>query len=81
MMSTPVNPAHYRSNGYGLEAIDIMRRTFGDEEVATFCRINAFKYRLRAGLKEGNPAEQDLAKEAWYLDKYHALSAAAADRS
>jgi hypothetical protein len=70
----PINPPHYLQNGYGLEAIEIMRRTFGDAEVAAYCRVSAFKYRLRAGLKEGNPADQDLLKERWYLDKYQQLT-------
>ena len=31
-----------------------------------FCVGNAFKYRWRAGEKEGQPAEQDEAKAQWY---------------
>jgi len=67
MINNMINPTHYRDNGYGIEVIDMMRKVFGDDAVATFCTINAFKYRMRAGKKEGNPAEQDLAKEQWYL--------------
>jgi pyruvate/2-oxoglutarate dehydrogenase complex dihydrolipoamide acyltransferase (E2) component len=72
------HPQHYADNGYGVEAIDMMRRVFGDADVSAFCRLNAFKYRLRAGKKHGNSAEQDLAKERWYLAKLKELDAPAA---
>jgi hypothetical protein len=74
-----VNPSYYRSNGYGVETVEMMRKVFGDADTATFCRLNAFKYRLRAGHKAGNPAAQDLAKEAWYLAKCAELSGVEAD--
>jgi len=68
-----INPAHYCNNGYGIETIDMMRKVFGSEAVAIFCTINAFKYRMRAGKKDENPAEQDLAKEQWYLERANEL--------
>lgn len=59
----PVNaPAHYTQNGDN-ECIDVMRWLFGDEAVMAFCRCNIFKYRFRAGMKNG---EQDIAKAVWY---------------
>lgn len=57
------NPAHYRDPDKG-EAIDAMRREFGDLAVVAFCRLNAFKYRWRAGKK--GPPDTDLRKAAWY---------------
>lgn len=57
------HPAHYQGQH---ECIDIMRAMFGDEAVKGFCRCNAYKYRYRAGKKDGNTAEQDLAKAEWY---------------
>lgn len=60
------HPSHY--NNYSVKVLEMMRRIWGDEKVATFCELNAFKYRMRMGLKEGNPIEQDLAKEKFYLD-------------
>lgn len=58
------HPAHY--NKGGKECIELMREEFGDDAVFNFCICNAYKYRFRAGLKEGNPSEQDLAKAKWY---------------
>lgn len=60
------HPSHY--NNYSVEVLEMMRRIWGDEKVAIFCELNAFKYRMRMGLKEGNPTEQDLAKEMFYLE-------------
>lgn len=60
------HPAHY--NDYDVEVIEMMERVFGHEAVINFCRLNAFKYRMRAGHKDGNSLEQDLKKERWYLN-------------
>lgn len=57
------HPEHYQGKR---ECIDIMRMLFGDEAVEGFCRCNAYKYRFRAGRKDGNPTEQDLQKAEWY---------------
>lgn len=57
------HPSHYQGQH---ECIDIMRVMFGDEAVKGFCRCNAYKYRYRAGRKDGNTAEQDIAKAEWY---------------
>ena len=57
------HPEHYQGRR---ECIDIMRVMFGDEAVKDFCKCNAFKYRFRAGKKEGNSAEQDIQKAEWY---------------
>ena len=61
------HPSHYTM--YDVEAIDMMVAIWGKEAVATYCKLAAFKYRMRAGLKESNPTEQDYAKERWYLNK------------
>lgn len=58
------HPSHY--NDYDVEVIEMMRRIWGDDAVKTFCKLNAFKYRMRAGHKDD--LEQDLKKEQWYLD-------------
>lgn len=65
------HPKHY--NNYDVEVIDMMERVFGKEETATFCKLNAFKYRMRAGTKPGQPSGKDLDKERWYLDKAQEL--------
>ena len=50
-----------------------MIEMFGVQAVINFCECNQFKYEWRAGLKEGNSAEQDLAKAAWYENKAREL--------
>ena len=71
-MSDQVNhPAHYQKNGK--ECIDVMIEKFGVQAVISFCECNEFKYEWRAGLKEGNSAEQDLAKAQWYRKKAEKL--------
>lgn len=65
------HPQHY--NNYDVEVIDMMERVFGKEATITFCKLNAFKYRMRAGTKPNQSAEKDLNKEKWYLDKMREL--------
>jgi len=70
-----IRPEYYKL--YPMETIDMMVAMFGKENVATFCLINAMKYRLRMGYKKDmfNSIEEDLNKESWYLKKYRELSA------
>lgn len=71
-MSDQINhPSHYQKNGR--ECIDVMIEKFGTEAVINFCECNVFKYEWRAGLKEGNSAEQDRAKAEWYRKKAEEL--------
>ena len=73
-MSEQVNhPSHYIKDGK--ECIDVMLEKYGVNAVYHFCICNAFKYKWRAGLKEGNSAMQDLAKAEWYLNKANELGA------
>lgn len=62
------NPAHYVTGKY--ECIDVMIEVFGAEAVATWCKINAFKYLYRCDRKNG---EEDLRKAQWYLNKHNKL--------
>ena len=64
------HPKHY--NSYPIEVIDMMVAIFGKEKTIDFCLLNAFKYRMRLGVKDD--VEQDLAKEQWYLNKANELS-------
>jgi hypothetical protein len=66
------HPQHY--NNYEVEVIDMMERVFGREATASFCLLNAFKYRMRAGTKPGQSVTKDLDKEQWYLKKYGELT-------
>ena len=76
MTKDPINPSHYRQ--YDVESIEMMRRVWGDKEVAAFCKLNAFKYRMRVGHKD-DPS-QDLKKESWYLDKHAELTSGLCDK-
>lgn len=60
-----IHPKHYNTEGRP-ECWEEMRRLFGDECVGVFDVLSAYKYLYRAGEKEGNPAEQDMAK----IDNY-----------
>lgn len=59
-------------NKYNVEVIDMMIRIFGRKQTADFCEINAFKYRMRLGLKDD--MQIDFEKEQWYIDKAKELS-------
>ena len=57
------HPTHYQGS---YECIDLMREIYGDDAVRSFCICNAYKYRFRAGRKNGETAESDIAKAEWY---------------
>ena len=64
-MAEMVNhPDHY--NQGKRETIEEMRLMFGDQAVADFCRLSAYKYMRRADYK--GKKEEDLAKAEWYMD-------------
>ena len=67
------HPTHYQSYNTSLqiECIDAMRAAFGDEAVAIFCKLNAFKYLWRESSKQGNIS---IGKAVWYLNKYLELN-------
>lgn len=59
------SPEHYTHSQF--ECIDEMVIVFGAEATATFCKLNAWKYRNRAQYK--GHFEEDMAKADWYLAK------------
>lgn len=65
------HPSHYKK--YDVEVVDMMEKIWGKQETATWCKLTAFKYRMRLGEKPDNPIQQDLNKESWYLQKYNQL--------
>ena len=70
-MSEQVNhPSHYASGG--IECIDAMEAAFGKAEVASFCKLNAFKYLWRC-FKKGDKGIEDVDKALWYLNRYREL--------
>lgn len=64
------HPQHYQREGRK-ECIVEMIEEFGALAVYYFCRVNAFKYEYRAGLK--GDAEEDLKKAQWYNDYAESL--------
>jgi hypothetical protein len=64
------HPAHYGGDTV-YEAIKVMEAWHGKDAVRTFCILTAEKYLSRAGKKDGEPIERDLAKARWYID--HAI--------
>lgn len=67
------HPAHYTKAGHK-ECIEEMIDLYGIEYVAIWCKLTAYKYKYRAGLKEGNTARQDYKKMQWYTNKYYELA-------
>lgn len=57
------HPKHYQGKN---ECIDVMVAMFGVEAVKHFCMCNAYKYRFRSNMKNG---EEDIKKAEWYEDK------------
>jgi hypothetical protein len=66
-----VNPKHYMA--HDIEVSEMMIRVFGVEAYIDFCKINSFKYRMRAGLKKGASIIQDIQKAKWYEAKIQEL--------
>lgn len=65
-IATPDNvnhPIHYQGKN---ECIDVMIAMFGIEAVKAFCKCNAYKYRFRANMKNG---QEDIEKAEWYESK------------
>lgn len=59
------HPKHYVNRKH--ECIDEMEAMFGLQDTIAFCKLNAWKYRYRAGSKENY--EEDMAKADWYINK------------
>ena len=62
-----IHPKHYNKEGRR-ECWDEMLEIFGPDAVAIFDILSAYKYKYRAGAKDGNPTEQDLAKIRNYMN-------------
>ena len=70
-MTDNVNhPQHYQKEGRK-ECIVEMEEQFGALALYYFCRLNAYKYEYRAGMK--GDAEEDLKKAQWYNDYAESL--------
>lgn len=60
------HPTHY--GAHAKECIVEMLVLFGLDDFITFCKMNAWKYRYRAGRKVGNTYDQDNAKADRYIE-------------
>lgn len=65
------HPKHYGGNNNPHEAVKIIEAWLGIDGLKGFCLGNALKYIARAGKKEENSEEQDIAKAQWYLNYYN----------
>ena len=61
------HPSHYNKENRS-ECIDEMVKKFGYYQTCIFCLMNSYKYLYRAGDKDGNSEDQDLAKADWYIN-------------
>jgi len=59
-----INPDHYKQGDR--EVWRMMIDCFGVEAYISFCLLNAFKYRMRAGKKPSASAHDDFQKALWY---------------
>lgn len=75
------HPKHY--NNYDVEVVDMMERIWGTKATIEWCKMTAYKYRMRMGTKPGendspeamkNKLLEDFNKEQWYLNKAKELS-------
>lgn len=64
MEANQINPNHYKASG--METWEMMLKIWGTEAFIKHCEMCAFKYRMRAGLKQGASVETDIAKANWY---------------
>lgn len=65
MSKDSINPDHYKQGD--IECIDAMVAAYGEEAVRIYCKLAAFKYGWRRGLKDDEA--QDVKKQQWYLDR------------
>lgn len=59
------HPDHYQGK---YECIELIRAIYGDAVARGFCIGNSYKYRFRAGKKDGESREKDISKAEWYED-------------
>lgn len=67
------DPSHYKNQS--IEVWEMMIRIWGKDKFIAFCEMNAFKYRMRVGSKEGESIEDDIKKAQWYEEKANELRA------
>lgn len=74
------HPKHY--NNYDVEVVDMMEKIWGTKATMDWCKMTAYKYRMRMGTKPGENETpeamktkllEDFNKEQWYLKKAEEL--------
>jgi len=74
------HPKHY--NNYDVEVVDMMEKIWGTKATMDWCKMTAYKYRMRMGTKPNendspeamkNKLLEDFSKEQWYLKKAEEL--------
>jgi hypothetical protein len=65
------HPSYYGGEHDPYETVKVIEAWYGLEGLKYFCLGNTLKYSSRAGKKEGNSEEQDLAKAEWYTNYYN----------
>jgi hypothetical protein len=82
------HPQHY--NNYDVEVVDMMEKIWGTKATMDWCKMTAYKYRMRMGTKPGNYESpeamkakllEDFNKEQWYLKKADELKSKLFDKS
>lgn len=82
------HPKHY--NNYDVEVVDMMEKIWGTKATMDWCKMTAYKYRMRMGTKpnENDSPEamkakllEDFNKEQWYLKKADELKSKLLDKS
>lgn len=82
------HPKHY--NNYDVEVVDMMEKIWGTKATMEWCKMTAYKYRMRMGTKPGEDDTkealqaklmEDFSKEQWYLDKAKELKSKLFDQS
>ena len=68
-----VNVSNHIRKGAVIDVVDFHKEAILNMGLTLKCECNEFKYLWRAGLKEGNSAETDRAKAAWYRKKAEEL--------
>ena len=82
------HPKHY--NNYDVEVVDMMEKIWGTKATMDWCKMTAYKYRMRMGTKPGENDTteamkakllEDFNKEQWYLKKADELKSKLLDKS
>lgn len=66
-----IKKAPHYNNGVFEEVLEMMKKLFPIQEVLAFCKLNAFKYRMRLGYKDD--AQKDIQKALQYEEIFRKL--------